>query len=71
MTGKYYWFQKDYFVMAVDAINISDARAWIKLRYPTAVYKGLFSADSFPKTACGCITDKRQVEITNKLSNDW
>ena len=64
---KYYWYQDGGFVMAVDAVSHHDAAEYIKRNQPRAEYRGYHSASSFPKTACGCVTGRRQEEISANL----
>jgi hypothetical protein len=70
-TNKYYWFQRNHFIVAVDAVSRQDAYDYAKIYIPGAVYHGLFDPGTFPKTACGAITSKRQNEIISNNEKEF
>jgi hypothetical protein len=65
---KYYWFQRGGFTLAVDAVSVNDAREYAKLWIPGAEYRGKFNSTSFPKTACGGTTARRQAIISERMA---
>jgi hypothetical protein len=63
----YYWFQRNHFVLAVDAVSLTDAREYAKRSIPGAEYLGHYPAPGTPTTACGGVTDRRQEQISASL----
>lgn len=68
---KFYWFQLDYFILAVDAVSIQDARqylsAWFGIGAKQFNFLGHFHWSKSNSTACCGITGKRQEEISANL----
>ena len=66
MHPKFYWYKSGGWVLAVDAVSIQDARAYVKATCGSREfeYLGHYGCPATTTATCG-ITSKRQDEIVS------